>query len=209
MLTAFRSHSGKRTDVFQVNRPAEEMTHTFKITKKNQSLRRYPQTSPLQDSLSTASTKARPGKREKLLEQPGVQKINTSGNAQEALAAKVERLLKLRAPAPPIVRRRGRVLRPVQQETLEHVKAHQPDINTPCGSQWVTEYTGNFGFPQVVHPPCALKNTAHPLASVFQSTPATLFADKYRRTEYQAVYGPKIRTAHFNVTLYRQIHGTA
>ncbi|XP_034159354.2 uncharacterized protein LOC117597004 [Pangasianodon hypophthalmus] len=202
--------------MFQKSRLSEEMTSAFKTSKKNQSLplvkpttHHYPQASPLQDSPSTASTKALPGKREALLEQLKMQKFKASGNAEEALSAKVERLLKFQAPAPPTVPRRGRGLRPAQQETLERVKAHQPDMNISRGSPWVTEYTENFSFPQTVHPTCASKKTAYPLASIFQSTPATLFADKYRRTEYQAIYGPKIRTALFNVTLYRQIHGTA
>ncbi|KAB5567463.1 hypothetical protein PHYPO_G00233070 [Pangasianodon hypophthalmus] len=183
------------------------MTSTFKTMKKNQHLlppttRRYAQASPLQDARSTASTKTLPGKKE-LLEQFDIQKCNTSGNAPGALSAKVECLLKLWAPAPPAVPRRGRVLRPAQHETLEREKAHQPDMNTPCSSKWMTEYMENFGFPKVVHQPRAPKETAH------KSTPNPKFADKYRRTEYQAVYGPKIRTALFNVTLYRQIHGTA
>ncbi|KAF7699097.1 hypothetical protein HF521_003839 [Silurus meridionalis] len=72
-------------------------------------------------------------------------------------------------------------------------------------SKWMTHYTENFGFQRVVQQ----KPPKKVWTSTFKTTPDTLFVDKYRRTEYQAVYGPKFRTAHFNTTLYRQIHGTA
>ncbi|XP_017329011.3 uncharacterized protein LOC108268498 [Ictalurus punctatus] len=103
----------------------------------------------------------------------------------------------------------GRKLLPAQQERLERIKAHQPDINTPCGTRWVTKYTENVGSPQIVRLPRAPKKTACRLASTFRSIPNPHFGDKYRRSEYQAIYGPEIRTAQFNLTLYRQLHGTA
>ncbi|KAF4088210.1 hypothetical protein AMELA_G00080710 [Ameiurus melas] len=162
-----------------------------------------PQASTLQDAPSTASTKALPGKRKTLIEQLKVQNNNTSGNAQ------VEHLHKLRAPTPPTVPRSGGSLLPAQQESLESISAHQPDINTPCGTRWVTEYTENIGSPQIVHLPRAPKKSARRLASTFQRIPNPHFADKYRRSEYQAIYSPEIRTAQFNLTRYRQLHGTA
>ncbi|XP_053484026.1 uncharacterized protein LOC128609539 isoform X1 [Ictalurus furcatus] len=151
----------------------------------------------------TASTKALPEKRMTLLEQLKVQKNNTSGSAQ------VEHVHKLRAPTPPTVPRRGRRLLPDQQESLERIAAHQPDINTPCGTRWVTEYVENFGLSQPVHLPCASKKSARRLVSTFRRIPNPHFADKYQRSEYQAIYGPEIRTAQFNLTRYRQLHGTA
>ncbi|XP_053486678.1 uncharacterized protein LOC128611313 isoform X2 [Ictalurus furcatus] len=127
-------------------------------------------------------------------------KVTTSGNVQ------VERFPKLPVPALPPILRRERRLMPAQQERLESITAHQPDINTLCGSRRVTKYAENFGSPQVVHLP-PVKTSRH-LASTFRSKPNLHFGDKHRRSEYQASYGPTNRTRHFSIPLYRQLKGT-
>ncbi|XP_060792603.1 uncharacterized protein LOC132895789 [Neoarius graeffei] len=102
----------------------------------------------------------------------------------------------------------GRVLRPARQETLERIKADQPDMSTPScyvESRWLTEYAEKYCH-RLPHPP---KETARVFPSTFETTPTSLFADKYRRTEYETAYGSKYRTRNFNITLYRQLHGTA
>ncbi|KAF4091170.1 hypothetical protein AMELA_G00034080 [Ameiurus melas] len=121
-----------------------------------------PQASTLQHPPPTPSRKALPGKRKELLEQLEVQKSNTSGNAQTEL------LHKLRAPAAPTVPRRGRRFLAGLPENLESIKAHQ--LNTPCGSQWVSEYVENFDSPQIVHLPPGHTRSSTVLSSALLCT---------------------------------------
>ncbi|KAF4091316.1 hypothetical protein AMELA_G00035480 [Ameiurus melas] len=57
--------------------------------------------------------------------------------------AKVEHLPALLAPALPPVPRKVRRLMPAQQERLESIMAHHPDINTP----WVSRRVTNINAP--------------------------------------------------------------
>ncbi|TSK28053.1 hypothetical protein Baya_2240 [Bagarius yarrelli] len=118
-------------------------------------------------------------------------KMNAFGDAQEALADKVERLIKLRAPATFTVPRKGHVFQTACQKTRNKQMAPQPIMNTPCRSQWMTEYKENFGFLQTVHSPPASKKGMPPLPINLLDHPEARFADKYRRTQYQTAYGCK------------------
>ncbi|XP_053487495.1 uncharacterized protein LOC128611752 isoform X2 [Ictalurus furcatus] len=167
------------TDVFYRNTFSKKMTSSLKTAKTDQGLLpprvkanalRCPQASTLQSS----SRKTLPGKRKELLEQLEVQKSNTSGKAQ------VERLPKRLAFALPLVPRRGRRFLAGPPESLENIKAHQL-INTPCGSQWVSEYVGNFDSPQIVHLPPEYHCILNPHS-----------ADKNQQAAYQAIYGPEL-----------------
>ncbi|KAG7320897.1 hypothetical protein KOW79_015312 [Hemibagrus wyckioides] len=97
----------------------------------------------------------------------------------------------------------GRVPKPAPRKTEQFILPHGPDVEASCGSQWVTEYMESFGFPQLPRP-APPKKPAPPKASFRK-----LQRPPHPRTEYQTVFGPKFRTADFDVLLYRQLHGTA
>lgn len=55
-------------------------------------------------------------------------------------------------------------------------------------SRWLTEYAEKYCH-RLPHPP---KETVRVFPSTFETTPTSLFADKYRRTEYETAYGTKV-----------------
>ncbi|KAM9440746.1 uncharacterized protein Hap1MRO34_025925 isoform 1-T2 [Clarias gariepinus] len=97
------------------------------------------------------------------------------------------------------------------QESLSSKKEYLPQrparAPPPVPIRGRRELRPTYGESVKPKKPLISMGLAHPLD--FPSRPASLFAEKYRYTEYQAIYGPKVPTAHFNVTLFRQLRGTS